>query len=132
MARLVAPTEEEPLLDATRLVGSLADPAYRPEYITRHRSGSDPMFAAIHSTSEKCGWTDGVVLCGHAKACGCHAMAPSERQAGLVDILAHPFVGHLLRDVRYLSYVPGAPEWLTSPTPTPDAWYEQGREESGA
>jgi hypothetical protein len=104
--------------------GSLADPALRPEYIVRHREGNDPMLAAIPAkgSSGACAYIEDVtgVTCGHDRSCGCHARAQSEAQAGITDLLCHPWASPIIT----LHFVPGSSDWLASPTPTPDAWYE--------
>jgi hypothetical protein len=55
-------------------------------------------------------------MCDHYEGCACHTWAPNEKAAGITDILAHtyqPFLA-LKGRVKYLTYVPGSADWLTS------------------
>jgi len=97
---------------------ALTDPTTRPQYIVAHRVdyGTRGIVTAM-----PCQYAD-TEVCGHAKGCACHTHSSSEFVAGLNDLLAHTYKAPEIvvsSEVRYLSYVPGSAEWLTSPFPTP-------------
>lgn len=111
--------------------GTIVDPEIRLTLTVGHRRDTPTGRTYGHP---ECQWVDPLtgVTCEHAKSCACHMYAPSEQRAGTTDLFAHPFqtlTTNEMQDiaeglpvkrleVRYLSYVPGSAEWLTSPFPT--------------
>jgi hypothetical protein len=102
----------------------LADPRLRGDYTDQHRGLQSGLFddtaRVPPSLMHACAYNDsGYGLCGHDRTCACHHRSPQEQRAGITDILAHDFQSPVIT----LHFAPGDRDWLTSPTPTPDAWY---------
>jgi hypothetical protein len=107
------------------------DPEVRVIFTVKHR---EDWPKGRNVGQAECQWVDPLtgVTCEHSKSCACHQYALAEQKAGVVDLFAHRFqtlTTNEMQDiaeglpvprleVRYLSYVPGSAEWLTSPFPT--------------